>query len=198
MLSEYDKAWCGKLLTELAKWPITVPFRMPVDPVRDGAANYRQIISNPMDFHTMKKKLAGSEYPTVQSFVDDIQLICDNAKAFNGPQSMFALIGDDIMEEVHKQVSEKASTADEEWYKSLMKTVQALDDHVHEAPPEISLILSNQKPPDLSKIELTQEQIDIIEKEIGEQIQNLSNRWSVLNETSRGNIIHVIGERVNN
>jgi hypothetical protein len=197
MLSEYDKAWCNKLLTELTKWPITAPFRMPVDPVRDGAANYRQIISNPMDFHTMKKKLTGSEYTSVQSFIDDIQLICDNAKKFNGAQSMFGLIGDDIMEEVHKQFSEKAATADEEWYKSLVKAVQALHEHVHQAPPEVSMLLSNQKLPDFSKIGLTPEQISIIEKETGESVQNLPLRWPFLNEASRGNIISIVGENSN-
>jgi hypothetical protein len=150
-----------------------------------------------MDFHTMKKKLTGSKYPTVQSFIDDVQLICDNAKKFNGAQSMFGLIGDDIMAEVHRQFSEKASTADEEWYKSLVKAVQALQDHVRDAPPEVSLILSNQKAPDLSKLELSAEQTGAIEKEIGDRIHNLAARWQFLNEAARGNIVSIIGQSSN-
>jgi hypothetical protein len=106
-LTEFGKTWCTKLLTDLAKWPITAPFRVPVDPERDGAPTYRQIVTHPMDFQTMRKKLGSSEYRSVQEFIDDIQLICDNAKLFNGVNSMYGLICDDVMAEVQKQFSEK-------------------------------------------------------------------------------------------
>jgi hypothetical protein len=192
MLGEYDKGWCNKLLTELAKWAITSPFRMPVDPVRDGCPNYHLIVANPMDFHTMKKKLTASEYSSVQQFIDDIQLICDNAKKFNGASSMYGLICDDIMAEVHRQYSEKPSSPDEEWYKSLLKAVQALDDHLADAPPEVSLSQAAVQPPKLT--DLTQGQRDAIQRQIGsEKIENLPKRWLVLNDTTRANILAVIG-----
>jgi hypothetical protein len=45
-------------------------------------------ILNGLQIHTMKKKLFGSEYKSVQEFIDDIQLICDNAKLSNGSTSV--------------------------------------------------------------------------------------------------------------
>jgi hypothetical protein len=193
MLSEYDRGWCNKLLTDLTKWAITSPFRMPVDPIRDGCPNYHLIVASPMDFHTMKKKLTASEYSSVEQFIDDIQLICDNAKKFNGASSMYGLICDDIMAEVHRQYSEKPNSADDEWYKSLLKAVRALDDHLADAPAEVSLSREVARPPKVT--DLTPAQRDAIQRQMGsEKIENLPRRWVVLNDATRAKILAVVGQ----
>jgi hypothetical protein len=194
-LSEFDKNWCTKLLTDLSKWPITSPFRVPVDPERDGAPTYRTIVTHPMDFQTMRKKLASSEYRNVQEFIDDIQLICDNAKLFNGASSMYGLICDDVMAEVQKQYSEKPTSADDDWYKSLMKSVQLLDEHMRCAPPDVSLTSVYLDPPAVDVEELPEAKRAKIQKEIGsEKLSNLRKKWLLLSEPIRSNIIAVIGE----
>jgi hypothetical protein len=191
MLSEYDKGWCSKLLADLVKWATTSPFRIPVDPVRDGCPHYLAVIARPMDFQTMKKKLMASEYATVQQFIDDIQLICDNAKTFNGPASMYGLICDDIMAEVQRQYSEKPTSPDDEWYKSLVKAVQALDDHVAIAPAEISFAQTALDPPKLAG--LTESRRAAIQKQIGsEKIENLAKKWPILNDRTRQSILAVM------
>jgi hypothetical protein len=120
-----------------------------------------------MDFHTMKKKLNGSEYKSVQEFIDDIQLICDNAKLFNGATSLYALICDDIMAEVHRQYSEKPNSMDEEWYKSLFKATQALEEHLRGAPEEIARLRSFTPAPDFEKVHLSARQRDALAMIIG-------------------------------
>jgi hypothetical protein len=148
-----------------------------------------------MDFQTMRKKLASSEYRNVQEFIDDIQLICDNAKLFNGLNSMYGLICDDVMAEVQKQYSEKPASADEEWYKTLMKSVQLLEEHMRNAPTDVSLTSAYLEPPDVDPTELPEEKRARIQKQIGsEKLSNLRKKWLLLNETVRANIIAVIGE----
>jgi hypothetical protein len=194
MVSEYDRSWCAKLLADLTKWNISTPFRNPVDPIRDGAPNYPTIVKKPMDFHTMKKKLSGSEYQSVQEFIDDIQLICDNAKLFNGATSMYGLICDDIMSEVYRQYSEKPDSLDEEWYKALLKAGHALDDHLRQAPPEITLAQSSASVPDFEKLQLSVSQRDAIAKIIGvSRIEALSAQWPLLNDSARNRVLSVIG-----
>lgn len=187
--SEFDKSWCSKVLNDLNKWPITSPFRQPVDPVRDNAPNYPQIVTNPMDFSTMRKKLNNNEYTSVQEFIDDIQLICDNAKKFNGETSMYALICDDIMAEVHRQYSEKATTQDEEWYKLLAQSVTKLQEHIKDAPTDIAPIESPEKPPEFERSKLSTEQISQIEGLLGfDKIDTLLIRWPFLNDATRKKI----------
>ncbi|KAK8878184.1 hypothetical protein M9Y10_004949 [Tritrichomonas musculus] len=191
MLSDYDKAWCNKLLLDLGKMPITSPFKMPVDTVHD-APNYLEFVEHPMDFSTMKKKLQNNEYPTVKSFIDDIQLICDNAKKFNGEQSLLGMISNDIMDEANKQYSEKASNADEEWYRSLSKAIFKLQEHINSAPPEVSLLATKTPMPDFQSLKLSDDKINTIQQMIGgESIDTLESRWMFLNENTRETIIKI-------
>lgn len=191
MLSDYDKAWCNKLLLDLGKMPITSPFKLPVDTVHD-APNYLSIVEHPMDFSTMKKKLSNNEYPTVKSFIDDIQLICDNAKKFNGEQSLLGIISDDIMDETYKQYSEKSNNAEEEWYRSLSKAIFKLQEHINRAPPEVSLLNNKTPIPDFKSLKLSNDKINKIQQLIGgEKIDTLESNWIFLNENTRNSIIKI-------
>jgi hypothetical protein len=49
-----------------------------------------------MDLGTVRKKLADGQYQTVQQFMDDIHLVCDQAILFNGERSMFGFIATDV------------------------------------------------------------------------------------------------------
>ena len=54
------------------------PFKGPVDPVRDKALNYFEIVKKPMDLGTMKTKMDGGEYRSEQEFLDDMNQIFAN------------------------------------------------------------------------------------------------------------------------
>jgi len=41
-----------------------------------------------MDLGTVKSKLSGSGYETIEDFLDDIQLIWDNCKVYNAQGSV--------------------------------------------------------------------------------------------------------------
>ena len=75
-------AACGDVLkylmrTKQAKW-----FLKPVDPEGMGIDEYPTIVAAPMDFGTVKAKLAAGDY-TVHTFVADVRLVFRNAMTFN-------------------------------------------------------------------------------------------------------------------
>lgn len=133
-LSEYDKEWCSKIHAELFKWAMTSPFRVPVDPVRDHAANYRDIVTQPMDLTTMRRKLADGHYNTAREFTDDFRLICDNAIKFNGPNSMYGYIASDLKNWIEEQFKNKATSVEDEWLRKLASAVNRMQEHVQAAP----------------------------------------------------------------
>ena len=45
-LTDYDREWLVKILCDLLNNPISKMFRRPVDPIKDGAPNYYDIINN--------------------------------------------------------------------------------------------------------------------------------------------------------
>ena len=193
MLSDYDKQWCSKLLADLGKMPISSPFRNPVNSL--AIPDYLTIIKRPMDFSTMKKKLQNGEYSSVRSFIDDIQLICDNAKTFNGEQSLLGIIGNDIMDEVNKQYSEKPSNSEEEWYKSLNKAILRLQEHMNSPPSNIVPSESQIEMPKISVSDLSNSQIQQIEQMVGgESINELGKKWNFLNNDTKKEILNILGE----
>ncbi|XP_026780737.3 bromodomain-containing protein 9 isoform X1 [Pangasianodon hypophthalmus] len=59
-------------------------------PVTDAIApGYSMIIKHPMDFSTMKDKIAMNEYKTVTEFKADFKLMCDNAMVYNRPETVY-------------------------------------------------------------------------------------------------------------
>lgn len=134
-MTEYDKNWCNKILADFLKWPLTGPFRLPVDPVKDGADRYFEIIKKPMDLGTMKKKLDENQYTDPKEFVADVHLICDNAIQFNGENSMYAFMAEDISKSIDEKFKNKPNSIEEEWQKKLEDVINRLRDHVAKAPP---------------------------------------------------------------
>jgi len=196
-MNEYNKNWCLKVISELLKWPTTSVFRAPVDVVRDQAPNYYEIVKNPMDFSTMKKKLNNNEYFNVQEFVDDIKLICDNAVLFNGKMTIFGFICEDIMNEVKKMVAEKASSEEEEWFYSLNKAIKNLENHVKDVPYEV-LKLPPTELPEYSLDNLNESQMSDLTKMLSkEHVNDLATYWPFFEEEKRKSIVAIIN-RSNN
>lgn len=62
-------------------------FTQPVDPIRDHAPNYFDVIKDPMDLSTMGAKLEEGMYKDRFAFQADFRLMISNAKRYNTPGS---------------------------------------------------------------------------------------------------------------
>ena len=58
-------------------------FNDPVDPIKLNVPQYFEIITTPMDLGTVKGKLRGGHYQSLQSCFSDIELVFTNAMRFN-------------------------------------------------------------------------------------------------------------------
>lgn len=59
-------------------------------PVTDNIApGYSHIISNPMDFSTMRQKIEDNLYPSLQEFIGDFRLMCTNALEYNHVDTIY-------------------------------------------------------------------------------------------------------------
>ncbi|EAX95897.1 Bromodomain containing protein [Trichomonas vaginalis G3] len=135
-LSDYDKSWISRVLVDLFKWPLTQQFRQPVDPVRDGVENYFDIIKNPVDLSTMKKKLNEGTYKTIQQFTDDIHLMYENSLQYNGNSSYFTYIAADIEKWYLNRLKLKGNNAEEEWKNRVFEIIEKLNEHRKLNPAE--------------------------------------------------------------
>ncbi|KAL4648694.1 CREB-binding protein-like isoform X3 [Arapaima gigas] len=63
--------------------PESLPFRQPVDPLRLGIPDYFDIVKNPIDLSTIKRKLDTGQYQEPWQYVDDVWLMFNNAWLYN-------------------------------------------------------------------------------------------------------------------
>jgi bromodomain-containing protein 7 len=59
-------------------------------PVTDAIApGYSAIITNPMDFSTMRQKIDDTQYTNLQDFMNDFRLMCNNAMQYNHIETVY-------------------------------------------------------------------------------------------------------------
>ncbi|CCM01133.1 uncharacterized protein FIBRA_03181 [Fibroporia radiculosa] len=76
-----------KLLSDLRNHTQAWPFQQPV--TAEEVADYHEIIKNPMDFSTMEHKLETNQYPNLNAFLADAQLVFDNCRTYNPEGSIY-------------------------------------------------------------------------------------------------------------
>ncbi|KAJ1653566.1 hypothetical protein IWQ61_006334 [Dispira simplex] len=96
---------CHRMLKKLQNQRTASPFLRPVDPVRDGAPTYFDVVQHPMDLGTVEKKLEAHQYPTVEAFAADVQLIFDNCFLFNPPENFIHTQGKRVQTSFRRMLS---------------------------------------------------------------------------------------------
>ena len=81
-----EQKFCSFILRELTKKshaPYNLPFVQPVDPIALGIPHYTEVIKEPMDLSTMRRKVDVGEYETLAEFEADMRLMFNNCYTFN-------------------------------------------------------------------------------------------------------------------
>ncbi|KAG6685787.1 hypothetical protein I3842_12G129900 [Carya illinoinensis] len=82
-----DKKTLELILDKLQKKDTYGVYAEPVDP--EELPDYHDVIEHPMDFATVRKKLANGSYSTLEQFENDVFLICSNAIQYNAPDTIY-------------------------------------------------------------------------------------------------------------
>jgi hypothetical protein len=78
---------CGLLVSAISRKDTYGVFSEPVD--SSLVPDYYEVIKEPMDFGTMRKKINKGVYVTLNLFEKDILLICSNAMRYNAPDTVY-------------------------------------------------------------------------------------------------------------
>lgn len=77
-------------------------------PVTDAIApGYSNIIQNPMDFSTMKRKIENNEYETILEYKKDFKLMLDNCMMYNHPETIYSKEAQKLLASGMKQMSKE-------------------------------------------------------------------------------------------
>ncbi|KAK7320375.1 hypothetical protein VNO77_29792 [Canavalia gladiata] len=82
-----DKRTLELILDKLQKKDTYGVYAEPVDP--EELPDYHDVIEHPMDFATVRRKLANGSYSTLEQFENDVFLICSNAMQYNAAETIY-------------------------------------------------------------------------------------------------------------
>lgn len=185
-MNDFDQEWCMEIVKELIRMPISFPFRRPVDPNLDGAPDYYDLVSIPIDLETMKKKIQNRDYSTVKQFVRDVKQIRKNSVLYNGANNIYDFFARDMIAYVKKKYLEKADSEDEQWYKQLIKANRQMQDLLTN-PPILELTQHlGYELPSYDLREISHERIKEIEQFLGNtDANNIPDIWQDMNVRSQ-------------
>ena len=120
-MNDFEKRKCLELTNKMLHKDLCRPFREKVDPERDGAPDYLDVIKHPIDLTTIRKKLVSGEYKSTQEWSDDVNLIFSNAKLYNDAGSLIYLISQEMEQWFSRKLTQLPKNKEEEWMVSLRK-----------------------------------------------------------------------------
>jgi hypothetical protein len=116
------------------------PFREKVDPVRDGAPGYNDIVKTPMDLGTVKKLLTSNEFKHISEWVKAVNLIWSNAMLYNQQGTLIQLIAQEMEMWFRRKAENLPRNKDEEWMNQLRKSSKRmLDLSIHPPPSMVAI-----------------------------------------------------------
>ena len=86
LYDSWDKV-AKRLMQTLWKSNSASIFHHPVNPERLGIPDYFDVVTDPIDFGTIKQRLNYNQYFGMREFVDDIMKCFDNCLLYNGEDS---------------------------------------------------------------------------------------------------------------
>ncbi|CAH8333031.1 unnamed protein product [Eruca vesicaria subsp. sativa] len=107
-----DKKLLVFILDRLQKKDTYGVYSDPVDP--EELPDYHEIITNPMDFSTVRKKLDSGAYASFEQFEGDVFLICSNAMEYNSSDTVYYRQARAIQELAKKDFENLRQDSDDE------------------------------------------------------------------------------------
>lgn len=136
-LTKFQQSKCLEFVDKLIAWPICSPFIEPVDPQRDGAPDYLQIISKPMALTQVRQKLISNEYDSLEDWRADLDLIWENAKTYNGEDTLITHMAMEAKLWLSRKMERFPDNQEHEWITKIQRTSKKLDDILSHPPSEL-------------------------------------------------------------
>lgn len=127
---------CREVMDELTKRPTSKMFAEPVDPVRDEAPGYFDLVKNPMDLRTIREKLDKGEYSGVEQWKNDVNLVFSNAVLYNGKSSAVGVIAAELQLIFRGMAKMITNNPNVTWLNQLIQLKKELMNHITKFPSE--------------------------------------------------------------
>ncbi|KAH0794580.1 Bromodomain containing protein [Histomonas meleagridis] len=129
----YEK--CNEIIQEIIDNPLADIFVDPVDTTI--VTDYLKVIKDPQDLSTIKKRLEKKEYYTLDSFLNETNLVWDNAVKYNGQGTLYAEIAIYFSKKFNKKINGLPGRGTIHWINRVNFLIRKINNLVVKAPKEI-------------------------------------------------------------
>ncbi|KAK8887586.1 hypothetical protein M9Y10_038636 [Tritrichomonas musculus] len=136
-MNEFEKKKCLELTNKMHKMDLCRPFKDKVDPIRDGAPDYFQIVKRPMDLTTIRRKLNSNDYKSIDTWAADVNQVWTNAKLYNNEGTLIYVMAQEMEIWFGRKFESMPRNKDEEWMEMLRKSTKKLFDLSRHPPSSI-------------------------------------------------------------
>lgn len=156
------KESCLQIMDKVMKRPCAALFLEPVDPERDGAPNYYNVVKRPVDLGTIRKRLENDEYSNIGAWNRDMNLIWGNAEKFNGKDSIPCLLAKEIQRAYEKEFKQIKALDLHKWAQEVSNLKDHLDNLLDSPPDPVTKFATISEKPDPNQLKpFTDEEMDI-------------------------------------
>ena len=131
---------CREAMDELCRHPTAKMFQEPVDPERDEAPGYFDIVKTPMDLKTIRQKLDDGQYLTVHQWKEDVLLVFSNAVLYNGKGSPVGVIASELHQVFRSLAKMITDDPDVTWLNQLLQLKRDLMAHIAKYPADVTAV----------------------------------------------------------
>lgn len=122
-MTKEQQQYCLKVTEKIIALPISKFFMEKVDPKLDNCPDYYDHIKRPMWLQKVRELLSSGQYPNVERWKDDMNLIWKNAMSYNKPNEPIYIIADEL-HNVFKSMSDIIPNEVERWVMKMKKAQQ--------------------------------------------------------------------------
>lgn len=117
-LTKFRRERCVKIVDKLISLGISTPFH---DIIGEENRDYHEIIKKPMALNEVRRKLVSNEYSDFEQFTSDLDLIWDNARLYNGDDSIYSYMANAAQHYLKGKLENFPLTEEEEWLMKVQK-----------------------------------------------------------------------------
>ena len=126
-----------EIMDKLISRPASAFFRNEVIPGIDSDADYGDIIKNPQDLETIKRRIKNGEYTKLSQWMTDVETVWNNAEVYNGTESYIAVLSREMRAQFEKERRVFFSSSVPSWISEVYRLRVKLENMVQKAPRNI-------------------------------------------------------------
>ena len=147
-LTPIEKNYIKEKTMKLFTHSLGFLYRKPVDPERDNAPDYNDIIAKPMDLGTVLTKLDNNKYKSAKDWFGDVNLVFQNSKKYvNDPKSSIFASADILQKKALGYFMHVPKNEADLWALEIFKVSSKIEKLLASAPKESIVHMDNSLQP---------------------------------------------------